>query len=151
MWKIELEDIYFKIYDDNKTLVGYFAPEYGDIQPEDKADEVIHQMIKNRSTISGGYLMVPMSKFGIFEESKEMTLEYVEQQIHEVYDRVLAWKNLITEKEIGRHKITVSHTDHDMLSITLGIVFSSPVSLDKKDILENITLVLDHAHKKNLL
>jgi hypothetical protein len=151
MWTIDQEDTYFKIYDDKKTLAGYFAPEYGDIQPQDKAEQVIHEMIKNHDPIKGGYMMLPLVKFGLFEEGKEMTLPYVEQQLHDVYTRILTWKNLMTEKEIEHHKILVSHTDHDMLSITLGIIFASPVPLEKKEILGNLNSILDFAHQKGLL
>jgi hypothetical protein len=151
MWNIEQDDVYFKIYDEHKTLVGYFAPEYGDIQPADKADQVMQEMLKNHDPVKGGYMMLPLVKFGIFEDGKEMHLDYVEQQLQEVYTRILAWKNMMIEKEIAHHKIMISHTDHDMLSITLGIIFSSPVPLEKKEILSNLGGILDFAHQKNLL
>ncbi len=151
MWTIDSEEDYFKIYDSRKTLAGYFAPEYGDIQPEDKADQVRQEMLKNHDPIKGGYMMLPMVKFEIFEDGKDMTLDYVEQQLREVHTRILAWKNLLTEKEIAHHKILVSHTDHDMLSITLGIIFASPVPLEKKEILGNLSDILDFAHHKGLL
>lgn len=151
MWTIDQEDAYFKIYDSNKTLAGYFAPEYGDIQPEDKAEQVMQEMLKNHDPVKGGYLMLPLVKFNIFEDGKEMNLAYLEQQLQEVFTRIMAWKNLVTEKEIEHHKILVSHTDHDMLSITLGIIFSSPVPLEKKEILGNLSGILDFAHQKGLL
>ena len=151
MWTIDAEDAYFKIYDTRKTLVGYFAPEYGDIQPEEKAEQVIQEMLKNHDPIKGGYLMLPLVKFNIFEDGKEMNLAYLEQQLQEVYTRIMAWKNLVTEKEIEHHKILVSHTDHDMLSITLGIIFPSPVPLEKKEILGNLGSLLDFANQKGLL
>ena len=151
MWTIEQEDAYFKIYDYRKTLAGYFAPEYGDIQPEDKAEQVIQEMLKNHDPVKGGYLMLPLVKFNIFEDGKEMNLAYLEQQLQEVYTRIMAWKNLVTEKGIEHHKILISHTDHDMLSITLGIIFPSPVPLEKKEILGNLGGILDFANQKGLL
>ncbi|HZS73816.1 MAG TPA: hypothetical protein VFA69_04855 [Candidatus Nitrosotalea sp.] len=151
MWTIEQEDAYFKIYDSRKTLAGYFAPEYGDIQPEDKAEQVIQEMLKNHDPVKGGYLMLPLVKFNIFEDGKEMNLAYLEQQLQEVYTRIMAWKNLVTEKGIEHHKILISHTDHDMLSITLGIIFPSPVLLEKKEILGNLGGILDFANQKGLL
>jgi hypothetical protein len=151
MWTIDQEDAYFKIYDSRKTLAGYFAPEYGDIQPEDKAEQVMQEMLKNHDPVKGGYLMLPLVKFNIFEDGKEMNLAYLEQQLQEVFTRIMAWKNLVTEKEIEHHKILISHTDHDMLSITLGIIFASPVPLEKKEILGNLSGVLDFAHQKGLL
>jgi hypothetical protein len=151
MWTIEQEDAYFKIYDSRKTLAGYFAPEYGDIQPEDKAEQVIQEMLKNHDPVKGGYLMLPLVKFNIFEDGKEMNLAYLEQQLQEVYTRIMAWKNLVIEKGIEHHKILISHTDHDMLSITLGIIFPSPVPLEKKEILGNLGDILDFANQKGLL
>lgn len=151
MWTIESEEDYFKIYDNNKSLAGYFAPEYGDIQPEEKADQVRKEMLKNHDPIKGGYLMLPMVKFGVFEDGKDMTLDYVEGQLRVVHNRILAWKNLLTEKEIMHHKILVSHTDHDMLSITLGMIFASPVQLEKKAILDSLGGILDFAHQRGLL
>ena len=151
MWTIEQEETYYKIYDDRKTLAGYFAPEYGDIQPEDKADQVIADMIKNHDPVKGGYMMLPLVKFGLFEEGKEMHLDYAAQQLQDVYTRILSWKNLTVEKQIEHHKILVSHTDHDMLSITLGIIFDSPVPLEKKEILGNLSEILDFAHHRGLL
>lgn len=151
MWTIEQEETYFKIYDDRKTLAGYFAPEYGDIQPEDKAEQVIQEMLQNHDLIKGGYMMFPLVKFGIFSEGKEMSLDYIDHQLHDVFNRILAWKNLMIEKEIEHHKILVSHTDHDMLSITLGIIFASPVPLEKKEILGNLSGILEFAHNKGLL
>jgi hypothetical protein len=151
MWTIDQEDVYFKIYDTRKTLVGYFAPEYGDIQPEDKADKVIQEMLKNHDPVKGGYLMLPLVKFGMFEDGMEMNLDYIEQQLRHVNDKILAWKNLLTQKEIAHHKVLISHTDHDMLSITLGIIFPSHVQLEKKEILGNLENILDFASQKGLL
>lgn len=151
MWTIDSEEDYFKIYDEHKTLVGYFAPEYGDIQPEDKAYKVRQEMLKNHDPIKGGYMMLPMVKFGIFEDGKDMTVDYVEQQLRFVHVRLLAWKNLLTEKDISHHKILVSHTDHDMLSITLGMIFVNQIRLEKKEILDALSNVLDFAQERGLL
>ena len=151
MWNIEQEETYFKIYDERKTLVGYFAPEYGDIQPQEKEEQVISEMLKNHDTIKGGYMMVPLVKFGIFEEGKEMNLDYIVGQLNDVYNRIAVWKDLMASKKIEHHKIMVSHTDHDMLSITLGIIFLNPVPLEKKELGNNLGGVLDLAHQKGLL
>jgi competence protein ComGF len=75
----------------------------------------------------------------------------VEQQLRLVHVRLLAWKNLLTEKEISHHKILVSHTDHDMLSITLGMIFVNQVRLEKKEILDALHNVLDFAQERGLL
>ena len=77
MWILEREGYYFKIYDESKNIAGYFAPEYGEIYPEDKADEVIEEMHKRHEKIKGGYMMLPLVKFGIFQEGQEMNLDYL--------------------------------------------------------------------------
>ena len=151
MWKLELEDSYFKIYDDRKTIVGYFAPEYGEIYPEDRADQIIQEMLKRHDKIKGGYMMLPLVKFGIFEEGKEMNLDYIQKQLVEANNRLALWKNLMVKIAIMHHKVLVSHTDHDMLSITLDIIFASPVSLEKNDLQNELGQILDLGHQMGLL
>ncbi|MGI0101147.1 MAG: hypothetical protein ACREA7_00960 [Nitrosotalea sp.] len=143
MWKVERDSHYYKIYDKRKNVAGYFAPEYGAIYPEEKIDEVIEQMHKRHETVKSGYLMVPMVKFGIFGEDREMHFEYIIKQLDDVKKRVMVWANFIASNNIRQHKITISHTDHDMLSITFDLVFSSPLELEKNAIQNEIGKVLD--------
>lgn len=151
MWKLELDGFYFKIYDERKNVAGYFAPEYGNIYPEDKAEEVIEQMHKRHDKIKSGHLILPMVKFGIFEEGREMNLDYLLQQLDDVKKRISSWKEFVSDNEIRGHKIMVSHTDHDMLSITLEIVFSSSVALEKNMLQSEITQTLNSLQSAGLL
>ena len=151
MWKVEREGYYFKIYDQRKNLAGYFAPEYGAIYPEEKTDEVIEQMHKRHETVKGGYLMIPMVKFGIFGEDREMHFSYLLKQLDDVKKRITVWSNFITNNHIRHHKITISHTDHDMLSITLDLVFSSPLELEKNAVQNEIGKILDLIQAEGLL
>ncbi len=151
MWKLELDGFYFKIYDKNKNVAGYFAPEYGNIYPQDKAEEVIEQMLKKHDKINSGYLMLPMVKFGIFEENREMNMDYLIQQLDNVKKRILSWEGFASENGIRQHKITVSHTDHDMLSITFELVFPSPVPLDKNILQNEVSQTLDALQSIGLL
>lgn len=151
MWKLEREDDHFKIYDERKLLVGYFGPEYGQIEPEDKVAEVIEQMHKRQDKISGGYLLLPLVKFGIFEEGSEMDMDYVFSKLNDVAIILQHWRNLMQEKSLERHKIIVSHTDHDMLSITLYLGFAAPVPLEKSALEQEIGKLLDTIHQKGLL
>jgi len=151
MWKLELDGFYFKIYDERKNIAGYFAPEYGNIYPEDKAEEVIEQMHKKHDKITSGYLMLPMAKLGILEEGREMNFDYLFQQLEDLKVRISSWEGFVSNNKIRRHKITVSHTDHDMLSITLELVFSSPVALEKNALLQNLTRTLDSLQSVGLL
>lgn len=150
MWKVERDGHYFKIYDKKKNLVGYFAPEYGDIYPEEKTEEIIEQMHKKHEKIPSGYLMIPMIKFGIFD-GRDMNLEYLVKQLDDVKMRLDYWVNFVSGNGIKQYKITVSHTDSDMLSITLHMMFSSPVELEK-DVLQNeISKILDPLQSLGLL
>lgn len=151
MWKLVREDYYFRILDEHKNIAGYFEPEYGDIFPEEKIQEVIETMHKNREKISGGYLMIPMVKFKIFESEQEMDLGYLQARIEEVKDRILNWQKFISNLKNNNHKIQVSHTDQDMLSITFPISFSKPAALDKNTILDELQFTLDSLHDLGLL
>lgn len=151
MWKVERETHYFKIYDGKKNTVGYFAPEYGDIFPEDKADEIIEQMHKRHDKIKSGFLMIPMVKFGIFNEGQEMELGYVIKQLEDVKTRLSYWADFLSSNGIRNCKIAVSHTDHDMLSITMHLVFSSPVDLEKNTLQEEVGKILTPLQSLGLL
>jgi len=151
MWILEREGYYFKIYDESKNIAGYFAPEYGEIYPEDKADEVIEEMHKRHEKIKGGYMMLPLVKFGIFQEGQEMNLDYLAEKINDVNSRVSLWKRLLSNEDVRQHKITVSHTDHDMLSITLDLIFSSQVALEKTQLRNELGKILDAIHQEGLL
>jgi hypothetical protein len=151
MWKLELDGFYFKIYDEKKNIAGYFAPEYGNIYPEDKAEEVVEQMHKRHDKIKSGYLVLPMVKFGMFEQDKEMNLDYILEQLDGVKERISSWKEFMSNRNIRRHKIAVSHTDHDMLSITLELLFSYPVALEKNMLQNEIGQTLDSLQSVGLL
>lgn len=151
MWKLDREDHYYKIYDERKTLVGYFGPEYGDIQPAEKAEQVMEEMHKRHDKVKEGYLVLPLVKFGIFEDGQELGIDNLLKKLSDVKNNLMLWRDFLVEKQISRHKIMVSHTDHDMLSITLGIVFSSPVPLDKEELQKEISGILDPIHQKGLL
>ena len=34
LWKLELDEEYFRIYDSKKMIAGYFDPDYGDLFPK---------------------------------------------------------------------------------------------------------------------
>jgi hypothetical protein len=149
-WKLEREEGYFKIYDENKNIAGYFDPEYGNIFPEHKVNEIIEEMHKKHEKIPGGFLMVPMIKFGVFNE-QEIGLDYLQGRIDDVKERISKWRNFILNQKNSEHKIRVSHTDADMLSITFPIHFNTPVPLEKKSLLGELEITLNSLHEKGLL
>jgi len=151
MWKLEREQDYFKIYDENKNIAGYFDPEYGEIFPEHKINEIIEQMHKNREKIPGGYLLVPMVKFEMFDADHEMHLDSLITRMDAAKTRIMKWQKFISTQQNLEHKIRVSHTDQYMLSITFPISFSVPIPLDKKLILDGLEATLDSLHELGLL
>ncbi len=151
MWKIEREEGYFRIFDSKKDIAGYFDPDYGEIFPKEKELEIIDQMHNNHDKIPGGFLMVPMVKFRIFDNDNEAKINEIQLKIDDVKQRISKWKNFLLETKNKFHGIRVSHTDQDMLSITFPIKFDFPVSLEKKSLLENLQSTLDLLQKQNLL
>jgi len=150
-WKLEREGDYFRIYDENKNIAGYFAPEYGDIFPQEKTDQVIEEMHKKHEKIPGGYLLLPMIKFGIFSLDNEIEMNYLEARIDEVRDRILWWQKFIASQKNQNHKIRVSHTDPDMLSITFPILFAVHIPLEKNALLDGLRSTLDVLNEQGLL
>jgi hypothetical protein len=151
MWKIERDEEYFRIFDSKKDIVGYFDPDYGELFPKEKELELIDQMHKNHDKIPGGFLMVPMAKFRIFDNDKETKIDELELKLDAVKQRISQWKNFLEETKIEFHSIRVSHTDQDMLSITFPIKFDIPVPLEKKALLEKLESTLDLLQKQGFL
>jgi len=151
MWKIERDEEYFRIFDSKKDIVGYFDPDYGELFPKKNELELIDQMHKNHDKIPGGFLMVPMVKFRIFDNDNETKIEELEQKLDTVKHRMSKWKDFLLETKNEFHSIRVSHTDQDMLSITFPIKFDIPVSLGKKALLEKLESTLDLLQKQGFL
>ncbi len=151
LWKLDLEDEYFRIYDSNKLIAGYFDPDYGDIYPKENSEEIISQMLKNHDKIIGGFVMVPMVKFSLFDQDLETNVETVENQVISVLDRLKKWKAFLSERSIKIHFVRISHTDQDMLTITFPCKFSKPTPLDKNELIGEIEPTLDLLQKSGLL
>jgi len=151
MWKLEREEEYFRIYDSKKDIAGYFDPDYGELFPKENEHEIIQQMHKNQDKILGGFFMVPMLKFGIFDNDIEIDIGILEKQIAAVVHRLSLWKNFLLETKNEFHSIRVSHTDQDMLSITFPIRFDFPTSLEKNLLLKKLEPTLNLLQKQGLL
>jgi len=151
MWNLNREDDYYRIYDSNKDIAGYFDPDYGELFPKEKEQELIDQMHKNKDKIPGGFLMVPMVKFGIFEPNKEMSIIQLQKQFDSVQERLSLWKTFLSNSSVQLHFIRVAHTDQDMLSITFPIKFSQPIPLEKSALLSEIEPILGSLQKQGLL
>ena len=151
MWKLDLDDEYFRIFDSNKLVAGYFDPDYGDIFPKENSVDIVSQMLKNHDKIPGGLIMIPLVKFGLFDSDLDIDIDELENHINRVGEQLKKWKEFITNTNNTIHSIRISHTDHDMLTITFPIKFSEPTPLDKTEILKEISPILDLLQKLNLL
>lgn len=151
LWKLDLDEEYFRIYDSKKMIAGYFDPDYGDLFPKENSEEIISLMLKNYDKIPGGFIMVPMIKFGLFDTDLETDVETVETRVTFVLDRLKRWKEFLSQNNLKIHYVRISHTDQDMLTITFPVKFSKPTPLDKKEMIVEIAPTLDLLQKLNLL
>jgi hypothetical protein len=151
LWKLDLDDEYFRIFDSNKLIAGYFDPDYGDIFPKENSVDIVSQMLKNHDKIPGGLIMIPLVKFGLFDSDLDIDIDELENHVNRVGEHLKKWKDFITKTNNTIHSIRISHTDHDMLTITFPIKFSEPTPLDKTEILKEISPILDLLQKLNLL
>jgi len=151
LWKLELDEGYFRIYDSKKLVAGYFDPDYGEIYPQDNSEEIILSMLKNHDKILGGLIMVPLVKFRLFDTDLDTSLSEVEQNVNRVTDHLQKWKNFLSQTNRHFHSIRISHTDQDMLTITFEVKFSKPTSLEKIKLMEEIFPTLDLLQKSGLV
>ena len=150
MWKLERDEDFFRIFDKNRNIAGYFVPNYGEIFPEDKIDETIEQMHKNHDKIPGGFLTVPMVKFGIFDSKQDMDILYLSSHVSDATARIEAWKEFLMEHQM-QHAINMAHTDQDMLSLTFPVKFAENAPLEKNALLETLMPTLNLLSQKGLL
>jgi len=151
LWKLDLDEGYFRIFDSKKLIAGYFDPDYGDIYPKENSEEIILSMLKNHDKISGGVIMVPLVKFGLFDTDLDTSISMVEQNVNRVTEHLQKWKIFLSQTNRHVHSIRISHTDQDMLTITFKVKFSKPTSLEKIKLMEEIFPTLDLLQKSGLV
>ncbi|MDH5462847.1 MAG: hypothetical protein OEW49_00865 [Nitrosopumilus sp.] len=151
LWKLEPDEDFFRIYDSKKLVAGYFYPDYGDIFPNEHSEEIISSMMKNHDLISGGMIMVPLVKFGLFDTDLNTSISKVEENVIRVNMHLQKWKNFLSEIKPRFHSISISHTDQDMLTITFNVLFSKPTPLDKISLHDELSTTLDLLQKFDLL
>ncbi len=151
LWKLELDEGYFRIFDSKKLIAGYFDPDYGEIFPKENSEEIISSMLKNHDKILGGVIMVPLVKFRLFDTDLDTSLSEVEQNVNRVKEHLQKWKNFLSQTNRHVHSIRISHTDQDMLTITFKVKFSKPTPLEKTKLMEEIFPTLDLLQKSSLV
>ena len=140
-WSMDEDEDYFRIFDSKKEIAGYFDPEYP-LENDQNMSEAIEEIIREHIPVPGGFLMVPMVKFGIFDTDYNSDLNTLETKINSIVSRINMWKTFLNENNMP-HNIRISHTDHDMLSITFPLKFETPVQVDKKLILPYLEPILE--------
>ncbi len=151
LWKLELDEEFFRIYDSKNLIAGYFDPNYGDIYPKENSEEIVSSMLKNHDKILDGILMVPLVKFGLFDTDLDTNISKVEENVIRVTNRLQEWKNFLSQTDRRNHSIRISHTDQDMLTIAFKVKFLKPTPLKKTKLLEEIFPTLDLLQKSGLL
>ena len=150
-WKLEFEDGYFRIYDSEKLVAGYFDPDFGDLSAVKDPEDLILSKIKNRDVVLGGMLMIPLVKFKLFDTDLNTVLSEVKQNISRVSVHLEKWSVFLSEMHNTRHFIGISHTDQDMLTMTFPIKFSKLTPLEESNLLEEINPTLTMLEKLELL
>ena len=151
-WKLDLEEGYFRIYDSKKMLAGYFDPDYGDIHPKERYEEIVEAMLKNKEKIMGGIVMVPLVKFQLFDTDLDVKIYKIEESVTRVNGHLQKWKIFLHNAGCDKaHSVRISHTDQDMLTITFPIRFLAPTQLEKNALLGEISPILDELLKSGLL
>lgn len=162
LWKLEYDDSVYKIYDWDKNLTGYFFPNYEiDIDNHnDKSltaheieDKLIEQMNKEKKSVKGGNLMLPMVKLQLLDNTEGIHLDYVISSLEESAQRTRIWKQWIQDnhqefKIIGS-SIYTAREDRNILSIVLGI--SLDVILGEKELGNNLRPLLNRLHQDELI
>jgi len=151
LWKLEYDEGFFRIYDSKKLIAGYFDPDYGDVFPKENAEEIISSMMKNHDLISGGVVMVPLVKFGLFDTDLDTSLSIVEENVIRVNTHLQKWRNFLSEIKPRFHSVSISHTDQDMLTITFDVKFSKLTPLEKTSLQEELSTTMDMLQKFDLL
>ena len=151
LWKLESDEDFFRIYDSKKLIAGYFDPDYGDIFPKENYEEITSSMMKNHDLISGGVIMVPLVKFGLFDTDLDVSISEVEENVIRVNTHLQKWKNFLSEINPRFHSVRISHTDQDMLTIAFHVMFPKPTPLNKTSLQGEISPTMDLLQKFGLL
>lgn len=109
-------------------------------------------MARSGQGVGGAYVMVPMAKFGIFDSDYDSDIDGLQACLEGVAGRVAQWREFAASWPGGRdHHVRISHTDHDMLSITFYVGFGRDVRIEGGDLLEAVTPMLEDLKSRGLL
>ncbi|HEV8405209.1 MAG TPA: hypothetical protein VGQ13_04800 [Nitrososphaera sp.] len=152
-WKMEYDDTLYKIYDWDGNLAGYFFPQYGDIEPEDKEEEIIDELNKTHSDVQQATLLLPMVKLSLLDKHEGMDIDYVISSLEANTERTGTWKKWLHDNaksfRIVGAAVHTAREDRNMLSIALGIV--TTIKLGEREVRDFLAPLLNRLHEDGLL
>jgi len=153
-WDLEQEEYYFKIYDNNGSIIAYFQPDYGQIEPKEREYEIIEMMIKRGDTVYSGLLYIPMVRFNISNEY-DYSIDEVLYNLSNAIEGIKRWKEFVESNKdrLGIVNVYVrrAYTDYDMLALLMLLKFSDGLRLSKRDMLATLGILLDTIVDNGLL
>ena len=152
-WKTEYGDTLYKVYDWDGNLAGYFFPQYGDIEPEDREDEIIDELNRTHSDVQEATLLLPMVKLNLLDKHEGMDIDLVISSLEENTERAGNWKKWLRDNakffKIIAAAVYTAREDRNMLSIALGFV--TTIKLGEKEVRNFLSPLLDKLHEDGLL
>ena len=152
-WKVEYDYTYYKVYDGNGGLAGYFFPHYGSIAPEEKEDQIIELMNKRHEDVREGTLLVPMAKLDLLDHEKGVDIEYAIRSLEANLARSKTWREWVAkngkEFSVFGTAIYTAREDRNMLSIAIGV--AGRITLGEKEVKEFLMPLLDRLHQNGLI
>ncbi len=159
-WKAEYENSYYKIYDWDKNLAGYFFPRYASVGPEETGedkdindDELKEKLNKSKARVPGGNLLVPMLKLNLLDIQEGIDLDYTIKSLETNLERTRLWKCWIAENQgelnIVGSGVYTAREDRNMLSVLLDI--GSDFTLGQVEIVTKLAPLLNNLHEVGLL
>ena len=152
-WKAEYDDTLYKVYDWDGNLAGYLFPEYGDIEPKDREDEIIDEMNRTHAEVQEATLLLPMVKLNLLDNHEGMDIDYVVSSLEANAERAGVWKKWLRDNgrsfNIVGSAVHTAREDRNMLSVALGIV--TTIRLGEKEVRDLLSPLLDKLHEDGLL
>ncbi len=150
---MEYEDTYYKVYDWDGKLCGYFFPHYKDGDSEGEHDELVEQLNKDHAQLDEGTLLVPMLRLDLLDSETAIPVGQVVSSLESGKARAVKWNEWLSQnaptfsiRAAGAH---TAREDRNMLSIAMGL--QGKIILDEKELAPLLRPLLDKLHADGLL
>ncbi|MGI0048107.1 MAG: hypothetical protein ACREAW_01070, partial [Nitrososphaera sp.] len=135
------------------NLAGYLFPEYGDIEPKDREDEIIDELNRTHAQVTEATILLPMAKLSLLDNHEGMDIDYVISSLEANTERAGVWKKWIHDNgrsfSIAGSAVHTAREDRNMLSIALGI--AATITLGEKEVRDFLSPLLEKLHEDGLL